>query len=57
MSESEKVEAERLAVLKDTRLVDEETNQYEAEGIIDENNPEFADFDLLRYWQVKLMNA
>ncbi|KAJ7625217.1 hypothetical protein B0H17DRAFT_1218798 [Mycena rosella] len=50
-SEAEKAEAERRAVLEDGRLVDEELQRYEAEGIMDEDNPEFADFGLLRYWQ------
>jgi hypothetical protein len=54
MFESEKAEAERLAELEDRRLVDEEIDQYEAEGVMDETNPEFADLDLLRYWQVSL---
>lgn len=54
LSESEKAEAERLAKIEDRRLVDEEIDQYEAEGIMDETNPEFADLDLLRYWQVIL---
>jgi hypothetical protein len=54
MSESEKAEVERLAELEDRRLVNKEIDQYEAEGVMDETNPEFADLDLLRYWQVSL---
>lgn len=52
LSDAEKAEAERLAEIEDQRVVEEELTQYEAEGLMDDRNPEFADFDLLRYWQV-----
>jgi hypothetical protein len=52
VSEAEKAEAEQLAEIEDQRVVEEELGQYEAEGILNDQNPEYAEFDLLRYWQV-----
>jgi hypothetical protein len=52
MSESKKAEAERRAVLDDECLVDEKIARYEAEAAMDDQNPEFADFDLLCCWGV-----
>ncbi|KAJ7667875.1 ribonuclease H-like domain-containing protein [Mycena polygramma] len=46
LTEAEKAEAERLAVLEDQHLVDEEMDRYEAEGVMDERHPEFENFDL-----------
>ena len=30
---------------------------YEMDGVIDENHPEFDDFDILQYWQVRLLTV
>ena len=54
MTEAEKEEAERLAVVEDEKIVDGELQRYEADGIIDDDHPESDDFDILRYWQVRL---
>ncbi|KAJ7832796.1 hypothetical protein B0H14DRAFT_3463241 [Mycena olivaceomarginata] len=51
LTEAEKAEAEGLAEIEDRRIVEEELAQCEAEGILNEWNPESLDFDLLRYWQ------
>ncbi|KAF7330238.1 putative AC transposase [Mycena venus] len=52
-TEQERAEAERRAVAEDERIVDEELNLWEAEGRLDESDPEFADFDLLRHWEAR----
>ncbi|KAJ6504346.1 hypothetical protein C8R47DRAFT_1248437 [Mycena vitilis] len=50
-SEEEKAEAERLAIIEDEHIVDDELARYEAEGILDESKPEFENFSLLGYWE------
>ena len=52
-TEAEKEEVERHAVIEDERIVDRELTNYEMDGVIDKNHPEFDDFDILRYWQVR----
>ncbi|KAJ7735046.1 hypothetical protein B0H16DRAFT_1467338 [Mycena metata] len=52
-----RIEAERLAEIEDLRIVEEELSQYEAEGILTDRNPEYADFDLVRYWQFIYRNG
>jgi hypothetical protein len=54
-TEAEKEEAERRAVIEDDGIVDRELMNYETDGVIDENHSEFEDFDILRYWQVRLL--
>jgi hypothetical protein len=54
-TEAEKEEAERRAVIEDEGIVDRELMNYETDGVIDENHSEFEDFDILRYWQVRLL--
>jgi hypothetical protein len=50
---AEKEEAEWCTVIKDERIIDQELSSYEADGVIDENHPEFDDFGILHYWQVR----
>jgi hypothetical protein len=54
-TEAEKEEAKRRAVIEDEGIVDRELMNYETDGVIDENHSEFEDFDILRYWQVRLL--
>jgi hypothetical protein len=45
---------EQQLLEKDGELVDDELNQYFAEGLI-ENEDEVNDFDIVNYWNVSLM--
>jgi hypothetical protein len=54
-TEAEKEEAERRAVIEDDGIVDWELMNYETDGVIDKNHSEFEDFNILRYWQVRLL--
>ncbi|KAJ7704561.1 hypothetical protein B0H17DRAFT_1126873 [Mycena rosella] len=54
LTEQEKAEAEHRAVAEDERIVDEELEKYEGQGVVDESNPEFEDLDLLRYWEGRI---
>ncbi|KAF7373885.1 putative AC transposase [Mycena sanguinolenta] len=50
-SDEERAEAECRAVIEDERIIDDELTLYEAEGILDESNPEFKNLDLVHFWE------
>jgi len=52
-TEAEMEEVKQRAVIEDERIVHQELTNYEMDRVIDENHPEFDDFDILQYWQVR----
>lgn len=55
-NEPDRDDLERRARLENERTVDRELARYEDEGIVDETHPDGNDFDLVRYWQVRIPN-
>lgn len=56
-SNEDPINLERLALLEDEKIVDKEIADYERDGRIDRGHSEYVDFDLTRWWQVRLATS